>query len=350
MDFFKNITFFTTGFFATLFWGSVCILILVGIVKGCEEAVENMYEAYEKKQTLKQMTYAEYIIVDMDGRDVKYSIIDKNGELFRNDECISLSCYSIMRDIEEAKSTFIEYCNISKANKIDQYSKVIKPQFSYYDNGYGVIYKRINGKDYLVINEYGKDICIPKANIDGFISFLKKGEEIRDKIRAKEDAKRKEEERINSLYEKEEVKKVSEKKSEVCTKNYTSSSDNYEYYTNKEATEVVEEDLDESKIFDLVEEMPQFPGGVSAMFEYIDKNKRYPIVAEENEVQGRVIVTFVVEINGEISDCKIVKSADPSLDREAKRVVSSMPHWIPAKQNGHAVRCKYTVPITFTLE
>lgn len=215
MDFFKNITFFTTGFFATLFWGSVCILILVGIVKGCEEAVEDMYEAYEKKQTLKQMTYAEYIIVDMDGRDVKYSIIDKNGELFRNDECISLSCYSIMRDIEEAKSTFIEYCNISKANKIDQYSKVIKPQFSYYDNGYGVIYKRINGKDYLVINEYGKDICIPKANIDGFISFLKKGEEIRDKIRAKEDAKRKEEERINSLYEKEEVKKISEKKSEV---------------------------------------------------------------------------------------------------------------------------------------
>ena len=82
----------------------------------------------------------------------------------------------------------------------------------------------------------------------------------------------------------------------------------------------------------------------------VDKNIKYPVVAEENGVQGRVIVTFVVERDGSITDVKVVKSVDPSLDKEAQRVVKSMPHWIPGKQNGSAVRVKYTVPVTFRLQ
>ena len=108
--------------------------------------------------------------------------------------------------------------------------------------------------------------------------------------------------------------------------------------------------VEETKVFDVVEEMPQFPGGQAALLEYLAKNIKYPVVAEENGVQGRVIVTFVVERDGSITDVKVVKSVDPSLDKEAARVVKSMPHWIPGKQNGSAVRVKYTVPVTFKLQ
>ena len=106
----------------------------------------------------------------------------------------------------------------------------------------------------------------------------------------------------------------------------------------------------ETKVFDVVEQMPQFPGGPNALFEYLSKNIKYPVVAEENGIQGRVIVTFVVERDGSITDVKVAKSVDPSLDKEAQRVVKSMPHWIPGKQNGSAVRVKYTVPVTIKLQ
>lgn len=105
-----------------------------------------------------------------------------------------------------------------------------------------------------------------------------------------------------------------------------------------------------TKVYDLVDEMPQFPGGPHAMFEYLSKNIKYPVVAEENGVQGRVIVTFIVESDGSVTNTKVVKSVDPSLDKEALRVVKSMPHWIPGRQNGSAVRVQYTVPVTFKLE
>jgi len=107
---------------------------------------------------------------------------------------------------------------------------------------------------------------------------------------------------------------------------------------------------EETKVFDVVEQMPSFPGGPSALFEYLSKNIKYPVVAEENGIQGRVIVTFVVERDGSITDVRVVKSVDPSLDKEAQRVVKSMPRWIPGKQNGSAVRVKYTVPVTFRLQ
>jgi protein TonB len=107
---------------------------------------------------------------------------------------------------------------------------------------------------------------------------------------------------------------------------------------------------EETKVFDVVEQMPKFPGGDNALFEYLSKNIKYPVVAEENGIQGRVIVTFVVERDGSITDVKVAKSVDPSLDKEATRVVKGMPHWIPGKQNGSAVRVKYTVPVTFRLQ
>ena len=107
---------------------------------------------------------------------------------------------------------------------------------------------------------------------------------------------------------------------------------------------------EESKVFDVVEQMPSFPGGQAALMQWLSSNISYPVIAAENGVQGRVIVQFVVEKDGSISDVQVVKSVDPSLDKEAARVVSKMPTWIPGKQNGAAVRVKYTVPVTFKLQ
>ena len=105
-----------------------------------------------------------------------------------------------------------------------------------------------------------------------------------------------------------------------------------------------------NKVFDVVEEMPHFPGGPAALQAFLSSNTKYPVVAQENGVQGRVIVSFVVERDGSITDVKVVRSVDPSLDREATRVVKSMPRWSPGKQNGSAVRVKYTVPVVFRLQ
>ena len=105
-----------------------------------------------------------------------------------------------------------------------------------------------------------------------------------------------------------------------------------------------------TKVFDVVEEMPSFPGGQGALMSYLASNIKYPVVAQENGVQGRVIVSFVVERDGSISDVRVARSVDPSLDREAQRVVQSMPRWKPGKQNGSAVRVKYTVPVVFRLQ
>ena len=105
-----------------------------------------------------------------------------------------------------------------------------------------------------------------------------------------------------------------------------------------------------NKVFDVVEEMPSFPGGQGALMAFLSSNIKYPVVAQENGVQGRVIVGFVVERDGSITDVKVMRSVDPSLDREAQRVVRAMPRWKPGKQNGSAVRVKYTVPVVFRLQ
>ena len=107
---------------------------------------------------------------------------------------------------------------------------------------------------------------------------------------------------------------------------------------------------EETKVFDVVEQMPSFPGGDAELMKFLHDHMKYPAVAEENGIQGRVICTFVVERDGSITDVKVIKSVDPSLDKEAIRVLKSMPKWIPGKQNGSAVRVKYTVPVTFRLQ
>ena len=107
---------------------------------------------------------------------------------------------------------------------------------------------------------------------------------------------------------------------------------------------------EDNKVFTSVEQMPQFPGGDAALMAYLRDNIHYPTVAAENGVQGRVVVGFVVERDGSITDVNVLRSVDPSLDREAMRVVKGMPRWTPGKQNGSAVRVKYQVPVSFRLQ
>lgn len=108
--------------------------------------------------------------------------------------------------------------------------------------------------------------------------------------------------------------------------------------------------VEETKVFTVVEQMPMFPGGDAALMSYLANNIHYPTVAAENGVQGRVVVGFVVERDGSITDVSVLRGVDPSLDREAMRVVKSMPRWTPGKQNGSAVRVKYQVPVAFRLQ
>ncbi len=133
---------------------------------------------------------------------------------------------------------------------------------------------------------------------------------------------------------------------------YDQGSDEAEHVlkVNEKVVDEVPPAVEETKIFEVVEQMPSFPGGDAALMQFLSKNIKYPVVAEENGIQGRVIATFVVERDGSITDVKVVKSVDPSLDKEAIRVLKSMPKWIPGKQNGSAVRVKYTVPVTFRLQ
>ncbi|MBR1686994.1 MAG: energy transducer TonB [Prevotella sp.] len=119
-------------------------------------------------------------------------------------------------------------------------------------------------------------------------------------------------------------------------------------------TEVIaqpeEKPKEDNQIFTIVEQKPTFPGGDGALMSWLSSNIKYPVLAEENGIQGRVIVQFVVERDGSITDVQVVRGVDRSLDEEAKRVVKSMPHWIPGKQNGSAVRVRYTLPVTFKLQ
>lgn len=114
--------------------------------------------------------------------------------------------------------------------------------------------------------------------------------------------------------------------------------------------EVEEEEPEEQTIFQVVEVMPEFPGGMAECLKYLGKNIKYPTIAQENGVQGRVIVQFVVNQDGSIVDPVVVRSVDPYLDKEALRVIMTMPKWKPGMQRGKAVRVKYTVPVTFKLQ
>lgn len=115
--------------------------------------------------------------------------------------------------------------------------------------------------------------------------------------------------------------------------------------------EAPQEEEEEEVVFVVVESMPEFPGGQQALFKYLSENVKYPVIAQENGIQGRVICQFVVNKDGSIVDVEVVRSGgDPSLDKEAVRVIKSMPKWKPGKQRGKAVRVKYTVPVNFKLQ
>ncbi|MCQ2131882.1 MAG: energy transducer TonB [Bacteroidaceae bacterium] len=111
----------------------------------------------------------------------------------------------------------------------------------------------------------------------------------------------------------------------------------------------VEVDGGEDEIFQVVEQMPQFPGGDAALMQYLSKNIKYPASAQENNIQGRAIIEFVVNKDGSIVDPKVVKSLDKACDQEAMRVIKAMPKWKPGMQRGKPVRVKYTVPVAFRL-
>lgn len=107
--------------------------------------------------------------------------------------------------------------------------------------------------------------------------------------------------------------------------------------------------VNRNRVYDVVEQMPSFPGGNSGLMTYLNQHTHYPAEAQENGVQGRVVVSFVVEKNGQINDVTVMRHVDPSLDKEAIRVVRNMPRWTPGKQGGEPVRVRFTVPVSFRL-
>ena len=116
------------------------------------------------------------------------------------------------------------------------------------------------------------------------------------------------------------------------------------------APEVVEEEVVEQEIFQIVEEMPSFPGGEAKLMEYVAKNIKYPQIARETGIQGRVFVGFVVEPDGSISNVKLLRGIGGGCDEEAMRVIKSLPKWKPGKQRGKAVRVSYQIPVFFKLQ
>lgn len=177
-----------------------------------------------------------------------------------------------------------------------------------------------------------------------------------------------EEVKSSTAFQVPEIKKDNEVKNqvvsqdEVMEKKEAIGSFNVEGNSDKGATLKVEQQLKEEKVeekpkedlsrkvFDVVEKMPSYPGGPGALQKWLAQNMTYPAAAAENGIEGRVIVAFVVETDGSVSDVKIARGVDPSLDREALSVVKRMPKWIPGMQNGAPVRVKYNVPVTFKLQ
>jgi protein TonB len=111
-----------------------------------------------------------------------------------------------------------------------------------------------------------------------------------------------------------------------------------------------EEEEKDEQVFVVVEDMPEFPGGELALRKWIANHIDYPVIAAENGIQGKVYVTFVVDKDGSVSNARIARGVDPSLDQEALRVVNSLPKWKPGMQRGKPVRVSYTVPINFQLQ
>jgi len=114
--------------------------------------------------------------------------------------------------------------------------------------------------------------------------------------------------------------------------------------------EVEEEVVEEAPIFTVVESMPEFKGGMPELYKYLGNNIKYPVMAKESGIQGKVYVTFVVERDGSITDVRVLRGIGGGCDEEAVRVVQGMPNWTPGKQRGKPVRVQYNLPVRFTLQ
>lgn len=147
-----------------------------------------------------------------------------------------------------------------------------------------------------------------------------------------------------------EVIQVVEDDADVEESNIKSEEDQAEFIDITDIVDVqVEEVPQEEAPFQVVEKMPEFPGGMEALNAYLRKNIKYPSICRENNIQGRVLIQFIVNRDGSIVDPEVIKSVNPYLDNEAKRVISAMPNWTPGEQRGKTVRVKYTVPVNFKL-
>ncbi|MDR0939017.1 MAG: energy transducer TonB [Mediterranea sp.] len=148
-----------------------------------------------------------------------------------------------------------------------------------------------------------------------------------------------------------ELLEIVDDKTEVDDATMITNEDNAQPVEVKWTAPVVQEEApEETEIFEVVEKMPSFPGGDAALMAYMNKSIKYPTIAAENGTQGRVIIQFVVNRDGSIVDATVMRSVDPYLDKEAMRVVNTMPKWNPGMQRGKAVRVKFTIPVTFRLQ
>ncbi|MBP6283813.1 MAG: energy transducer TonB [Paludibacteraceae bacterium] len=142
---------------------------------------------------------------------------------------------------------------------------------------------------------------------------------------------------------------IRENKEDIQTKDFDSEDDKNKKVAIQKPIAAPVEDPEENRIHVVVERMPEFPGGEAAMNQFIARNIRYPIIAQENGIQGRVVCQFVVNTDGKIVDAVVVRGVEESLDKEALRVIKAMPPWTPGRQGGKNVRVKYTLPIRFKL-
>ena len=176
-------------------------------------------------------------------------------------------------------------------------------------------------------------------------------EEILNTVKATELAIVRDEEVVEEIKSQDELKDTD---TAVGTTDFDKGTDDLNVVREHKNEVIVEEKkpepVDDNKVFDVVEQKPQFPGGEAALLKYVAEHIRDPAMAQENNIQGRVVVQFVVTKTGAVGEVKVVRGKDPDLDKEAVRVVKSLPKFVPGKMNGHAVNVWYTLPIQFKLQ
>lgn len=176
-------------------------------------------------------------------------------------------------------------------------------------------------------------------------------EEILNTVKATELQITRDEEVVEEIKSQDELKETD---TAVGTTDFDKGTDDLNVVREHKEEVIVEEKkpepVDDNKVFDVVEQKPQFPGGEAALLKYVAEHIRYPAMAQENNIQGRVVVQFVVTKTGSVGEVKVVRGKDPDLDKEAVRVVKSLPKFVPGKMNGHSVNVWYTLPIQFKLQ